>query len=379
MPATSKTSAEAAVQLNRSGARWVNPIGQPLAITYAFRASDDTYGDDHFGTNSFALFNASQIAAAELALQAWADVANIAFTRVGGSGYSDHAALLFGGFQKDYPLIGPSVAGEGIHAYAYLPETADRQDQSWEGDVWVNDYWTYVTAPQINGYGQAILVHEIGHALGLEHPGDYNRTDGQILTYANDAAYREDDAQYTVMSYFGEGNTGANWGGNWTAVPMLHDIAAIQRLYGINTATRAGDTVYGFNSNAGRAWFDAAISPLVICIWDAGGNDTLDLSGYANNQVIDLQAGHFSDAGGTRRQCLDRRRGDDRERRWRRRPRSDHRQRGREPVEWRRERRHDERACRQRRAGGRGRQRRHDRRRRIGSGTLFRCTRGLLR
>jgi len=35
----------------------------------------------------------------------------------------------------------------------------------------------------------------------------------------------------------------------------------------------------------------------VYSIWDGGGIDTLDFSGYANNQTIDLTAGGFSDVG----------------------------------------------------------------------------------
>lgn len=34
---------------------------------------------------------------------------------------------------------------------------------------------------------------------------------------------------------------------------MLHDILAIQHLYGANTHTRTGDTTYGFHSDSDRA------------------------------------------------------------------------------------------------------------------------------
>jgi serralysin len=61
-----------------------------------------------------------------------------------------------------------------------------------------------------------------------------------------------------------------------------------------------GDTTYGFNSNAGRPWFTAASasSPLVFTVWDAGGTDTFDFSGYSQTQKIDLNPGQFSDVGG---------------------------------------------------------------------------------
>src|SRR5258706_5132916 len=34
------------------------------------------------------------------------------------------------------------------------------------------------------------------------------------------------------------------------------------------------------------------------CIWDAGGTDTLDCSGYSQNQLINLNGGTFSNVGG---------------------------------------------------------------------------------
>jgi serralysin len=101
------------------------------------------------------------------------------------------------------------------------------------------------------------------------------------------------------MSYFSEINTGGYYAGYYAAAPQLLDIAAIQALYGPNMGAFVGDTTYGFNSNAGRPWFAAAPgAPLIFTVWDAGGNDTFDFSGYGQAQTIDLGAGQFSDVGG---------------------------------------------------------------------------------
>jgi serralysin len=53
------------------------------------------------------------------------------------------------------------------------------------------------------------------------------------------------------MTYFGGVNTGARLPG-LRDHPAAGRHRAIQRLYGANLATRTGDTVYGFNSNADR-------------------------------------------------------------------------------------------------------------------------------
>jgi serralysin len=100
------------------------------------------------------------------------------------------------------------------------------------------------------------------------------------------------------MSYFPSSSNGAVRTG-FAATPLAHDIAAIQSLYGANMTTRTGDTVYGFHSNAGLPAFDFTqnTSP-VVAIWDAGGVDTLDFSGWNSSARIDLAAGASSDGGG---------------------------------------------------------------------------------
>ena len=105
--------------------------------------------------------------------------------------------------------------------------------------------------------------------------------------------------QYTVMSYFDASNTGGDHDGYYASTPLLHDVMALQALYGANTSTRTGDTTYGFNNNSGRAAFDFSTnSHPVVAIWDAGGTDTVDLSGYTMACKLDLNQGAFSDLGG---------------------------------------------------------------------------------
>ena len=295
----SLSSTDAGAQITRSNQSWATGLGTAATVTYAFRDSVTTMPTD---TAGFSQFNATQIAASVLAFAAWSDVANITFQRVqnAGSEFSNNATILLGNY---------SSGQAGAAAFAYLPggspgATGFSQVQ---GDVWINSSLSYNAVPVQQGYGQLTLLHEIGHAIGLSHPAAYNASADGNITYSGSAIYYEDSLQYSVMSYFSERETGGDFRTNGSGVrryasaPLLDDISAAQRLYGANMSTRTGDTVYGFNSTAGQLWFNAnnELSALIFSVWDAGGIDTFDFSGYLNNgQVIDLRQGSFSSVGG---------------------------------------------------------------------------------
>lgn len=132
-----------------------------------------------------------------------------------------------------------------------------------------------------------ILTHELGHVLGFDHPQNYQKsTDLQHDSTVLDAAH--DNSLNTIMSY----NQGF-WffdGKQYTAADTglgALDIAAVQALYGANTATNAGATRYSFT--------DVTQGPLTI--YDGGGYDTLDASGQTRAVTIDLRQGGHSSVG----------------------------------------------------------------------------------
>lgn len=164
--------------------------------------------------------------------------------------------------------------------------------KSWSGGTSTYDDYTLQT-----------ILHEIGHALGLGHQGGYNGS----ATYGVDNDFESDSWQASMMSYFSQTeNTSINASYEFLQTPMSVDWMALDDLYGAQgygvSNAFAGDTIYGFNTNITSAvsdiWASFAIyaNRTASTIVDGSGIDTLDLSGYSNNSVINLAP---SDRGST--------------------------------------------------------------------------------
>ncbi len=294
MPSVSFTPAQAADALTRFEASWAAVSGMTDPVTYAYRATTPAYSvEDADVVGTFRPLTDAQKQAVETSMAAWANVSNLKFTAVDPASYSDTATILFANFTD----FSKTSAG-----FAFYPLLKEREPSSREGDVFLEAKAGPIADPGFGTYDYSTIIHEIGHAIGLAHPGSYNATAGVTLTYAKDAEFIEDSLQYTIMSYFEASETGAQHTYNGTKLygttPLLFDILAMQKLYGANLDFATGDNVYGFNANCDPAFvIKDAQQQVIYSIWDAGGRDVLDFSGYADNQRIDLRQGAFSDVG----------------------------------------------------------------------------------
>lgn len=269
-----------------SGAGWSPTRGTGAALTFGFAATDTQ------SLGGFTPFTEGQREAVRAILAQIAEVTGLSFTEVNPGGTTDEAVLLYGNYS----------AADGLTAQAGAP--GDSAHGALSGDVWLNTAAPPSDAPLPGSADYLLLMRMICESLGLGLPGPYGHVTG-TLTHAADAQIWQDSQQFTVMSAFGaETPAGPNLPddlGGAALVPQglgLADILALQQIYGANTATRTGDDRYGFSATAGGIYdFGENFAPM-LTLWDGGGVDTLDLTGFAAAQLVRLEAGSQSSVAG---------------------------------------------------------------------------------
>lgn len=180
----------------------------------------------------------------------------------------------------DLILMNQDAYSASDDSITYLPTTLNKVLGN-AGDVFINSLDTQIYTDLKPGeYGFWVHLHELGHAVGgLDDVSKTSESGGDY-----------DSQKYTMMSYNAHG-------GVYASGLQLLDIAALQDTYGSqNFETRADDTTYALGQGLG---YDGATAetPFLYTIWDGGGNDTIDASGFDVAAQIDLREGHFSSIG----------------------------------------------------------------------------------
>ena len=242
-------------------------LGTAVTVTYSFMNSVPWYGGNEDATSGgFSQFTSAQKTAVREILSKLQSELKISFVEVADSYYS-YGQMRFGNNEQQYSV-----------GYAWVPNAGS--DVS--GDVWIDSLTPSNMNPSAGSQAYATLVHEIGHALGLKHPGNYNAGTVAQEEPGNYLGSNEDNANYTIMSYYdAAGGQPRDWFG-------MYDILTLKKLYGADTAYNAGNTLHKYT--------DASGARLSI-IDDASGSDTIDLSGVTVGAKVDMRPGTFSSVG----------------------------------------------------------------------------------
>ncbi len=249
---------------NDSGA-----LGSAVTVTFSFPTTAPNYSDDSATAeeaNGFQAFTADQQAAVRNILTKLSLQVGIDFTEVADSA-SSYGTLRF----SNNDQTAASSSG-----YAFLPNSNGESS----GDLYIDLESSTEVTP--GSFGYTTLIHELGHALGLKHPGNYNAGEATDATVVgNFLGVQDDKTILTLMSYR---ESSQDLQGDWYA-PF--DILTLRYLYG-SRAYNATDTTYALTDLDG-----GKLTSLI----DDGGTDTIDLSALTSGAIFNLNPGSISSFG----------------------------------------------------------------------------------
>lgn len=232
----------------------MNPINTTGAarqvITYQYAGNSQP---DDLPTGStytgWTAFTAGEKAAFEAALAHIETFLNVDFIEVSGAADPD--------MNVGKVTLSGSTTGYGGYSASYDPVAKEITSY--------DSYVVYDNALDLSDQAN-LLLHELGHALGLKHPFS-----DPVLPDAYDTN------KFTVMSYTNNPDNGLR-----SDAMMLFDVFAAQDIWG---AARY---------NADNTRYTGPRTDTVDVIWDTAGRDTLDASDRSTQVVLTLKQGAFS-------------------------------------------------------------------------------------
>ncbi|MFZ9759805.1 MAG: M10 family metallopeptidase, partial [Burkholderiaceae bacterium] len=157
--------------------------------------------------------------------------------------------------------------------YSFSP---DRSQAALAGDIWLDVETVADLGTGKEGFW--VMLHELGHALGLRHPALIGQAKGQATITA-----QQDNMGYSVMSE----NLGLS--GRFPESFSVYDVLALQALYG-PSQSNLGNSTYVVGT--------ASVLGLKTLV-DGSGWDIIDASQSSIGVTVNLNPGSLSSVGRT--------------------------------------------------------------------------------
>lgn len=222
--------------------------------------------------------NPSEVTASlKAALATFSTFANVKFNYLGQFVDPTQAARAGSEINLSLDSEWTFFSAENQWARAFFPAPSYSQSPytGAAGDVYLNINSDANSLPSYSpgSAGWFLLLHELGHSLGLKHPHDDGGTGRPTLSDIGFDALDMDWA--TIMSYNDEAFANlVEWD---PSTPMVLDALALQYLYGPNTSTHAGQSLHVLQDQ-----------DFYTTLWDASGIDTLDVQAQTEGWTIIL-------------------------------------------------------------------------------------------
>ena len=270
----------------------IDPTQAMHALTYSWLAGTESYLSPTKDLKGFASLSQGQKTAVKSALDYLSTLVNVTFTEANSPA---SANINFGTNDQ-----GTTSAGYATYPNGNVGNPSKLMLANNDTSGTLNSAANLGTK---GGYGWETLIHEMGHVMGLKHPGNYNAGGGgtsgpylpgsfdnrrmSIMSYKNPAASN----QITV--------TGTQSTGRYSYVMSavnpttygVFDIAAMQYLYGANTSTTTSDLnvtdEFFLNSDGSQRQADYRT------LWAPNGVK-LDASSTTRSNIFDLREGAYS-------------------------------------------------------------------------------------